>query len=37
MNQKGIKMNNLWIKQVFGIISILENIFWSNLLILFKL
>jgi hypothetical protein len=32
-----IKMNYLWIKQVSGIISILENIFWSNLLILFNL
>jgi hypothetical protein len=37
MDQKGIKMNYLWIKQVSGIISILENIFWSNLLILFNL
>jgi hypothetical protein len=37
MDQKGIKMNYLWIKQVCGIISILENIFWSNLLILFNL
>jgi hypothetical protein len=37
MDQKGIKMNYLWIKQVFEIISILENIFWSNLLILFNL
>jgi hypothetical protein len=30
-------MNYLWIKQVSRIISILENIFWSNLLILFNL
>jgi hypothetical protein len=37
MYQKGIKMNYLWIKQVSGIISILENIFLSNLLILFIL
>jgi hypothetical protein len=37
MYKKGIKMNYLWIKQVSGIISILENIFLSNLLILFIL
>jgi hypothetical protein len=37
MDQKEIKMNYLWIKQVSRIISMLENIFWSNLLILFNL
>ena len=37
MDQKGIKMNYLWNTQVYGIISILENIFWNNLLILFNL
>ena len=37
MDQKEIEMNYLWIKQVSGIIYILENIFWSNLLILFNL
>jgi hypothetical protein len=30
-------MNYLWNTQVYGIISILENIFWNNLLILFNL
>jgi hypothetical protein len=34
---KKIKMNYLRIKQFSRIISILENIFWSNLLILFNL
>jgi hypothetical protein len=33
MDKKELK----WIKQVSGIISILENIFWSNLLILYNL
>jgi hypothetical protein len=37
MDQKEIEMNYLWIKQVSRIIYILENIFWSNLLILFNL
>ena len=37
MNQKGIKLNYLLIKQVSEIISIIENIFWSNLLNLFNL
>ena len=37
MNQKGIKLNYLLIKQVSEIISIIENIFWSNLVILFNL
>jgi hypothetical protein len=32
MDQKGVKMNYLWIKQVSGIIFILEIIFNINLL-----
>jgi hypothetical protein len=35
MDQKGVKMNYLRIKQVSGIISKLENIFWVNLFHLF--
>jgi hypothetical protein len=35
MDQKGVEMSYLWIKQVSGIIFILENIFYINLLHLF--
>jgi succinate dehydrogenase hydrophobic anchor subunit len=30
MDQKGVKMNHLWIKQVSGIIFILKIIFFIN-------
>jgi hypothetical protein len=35
MDQKRVKMSYLWIKQVSGIIFILENFFYINLLNLF--
>jgi hypothetical protein len=31
MDQKGVKMDFLWIKQDFGIIFIIKNIFYINL------